>query len=545
MTQAPLGELPPEDGWAAEDGSNWRHSIVVLASWWKEIAAITAGVALLAGLVAASLNGLSEPTYKAWVDVAIVRTVSQLNFDQRFTTTSDTDIRYIAMNASAWRNALVGLASGPAIAEQVVAQIGDTLDAKHRIPANLAEAVDAVRIGGGASLGDSDLIRITATADTPERAVRIATAWAEAYVNKVNQIYGQAPDELLTSMGAEQARASADYQKTQAALEAFIAGNRTDELSRQVAEKQGVIDQVVKARANVAAAYLDAETQARSARFDRWLQVTRALAQARTLRNQVAAGGSASTGSGALIADLLKLQALTQVLDKPTSSAQAAQSTSTGSTQSTSPGTVQVQVGGTPLQIQLDANATLSREELLADIDALVQALEPLRAELERQIVAPDQDSLEAGMSIYLGEAKTGTEPGSASSLPTTTEGGGLGLLDSTVRRLEEEMRGLRAALETETARYTQLTQARDLAWETLKTVSSKVAELNLARAAAGSEVRIASPAVQPPQPESRVGVAKAVLYGGVAGLLIGVLVALGANSFGISPFFSGRRARA
>jgi capsular polysaccharide biosynthesis protein len=543
MTEAPQGELPPEDGWAAEDGSNWRHSIVVLASWWKEIAAITAGVALLAGLVAASLNWLSEPTYKAWVDVAIVRTVSELNFDQRFTTTSDTDIRYIAMNASAWRNALVGLAGGPAIAEQVVAQIGDTLDAKHRIPANLAGIVDAARVGGGSSLGDSDLIRITATADTPERAVRIATAWAEAYVHKVNQIYGQAPDELLASMQEEKARASADYQKAQAALEAFIAGNRTDELSRQIAEKQGVVDQVVKARANVAAAYLDAETQARSARFERWLQVTRALAQARTLRSQVAASGASSTGSGALIADLLKLQALTQVLDKPTGAAQAAQSTLPGSAQSASPGTVQVQVGGTPLQIQLDADATLSREELLADIDALVQALEPLRAELERQIVAPGQDSLEAGMSTYLGQAKTGTEPGSASSLSATTEGSGL--LDSTVRGLEEEVRGFRAALETETARNTQLTQARDLAWETLKTVSSKVAELNLARAAAGSEVRIASPAVQPSQPESRIGVAKAVLYGGIAGLLIGVLIALGANSFGIPPFFSGRRARA
>jgi len=87
---------------------------------------------------------------------------------------------------------------------------------------------------------------------------------AETYVRKVNQIYGQAPDELQTSIRSEQARSRADYEKTQAAFEEFITGNRIDELNRQITEKQGVVDQIAKARADVAAAYLGAETQVRA-----------------------------------------------------------------------------------------------------------------------------------------------------------------------------------------------------------------------------------------------------------------------------------------
>ncbi len=276
-------------------------------------------------------------------------------------------------------------------------QLGDALDAEERIPTNLAKEVEAALVSEGGRAGDSDLIRITATANTPEKAARIAMAWADTYVRNVNQIYGQAPDELLASILSEQAQAKTDYEQAQAALEEFIAGNRSDALSRQITEKQGVIDRIVQARADVAAAYLQTETQTRTARFERWLQVVRALDQARTLRGQVAAGGAASIGGGALVVELLKLQALTQVLDQPSQTSQT--------TQSTSAGPVQVQVGTTPLQIQLDADSALSRDELLADIDALVKALGEQRGELELQIAAPGELLANADRSAYLGQA--------------------------------------------------------------------------------------------------------------------------------------------
>jgi uncharacterized protein involved in exopolysaccharide biosynthesis len=543
-TVTSMQEAPPEDGWAAEDGFDWRHHVVVLASWWREIVVITVAAALLAGLAVFALNRLGGPEYKASADVAIVRTVSELTLDPRFTTTSDTDIRYIATNASAWRNGLIGLAQGPAIAKQVVGQLGDLLGTEQRIPDNLAKDVKAALVSGNGSAGESDLIRITATADTPEKAARIATAWAEIYVHKVNQIYGQAPDELLASIQTEQTRAQNDYEKAQGAVEGFIADNQVDELSREINEKQDVIQQMAKARAALTTTYFETETKDATARFERWLQVNRALDQARTLRTQITAGSAGSAGSGALVADLLKLQAFTQVLDKPSSTQPA--------TGSGSAGPVQVQVDTTPLQIQLDANSTLSQDELVADIDGLIQALGQRRGELEQQLAAAGELLLSPDMYTVLAQtarsgsslaqslqaqpATTTTNAVTASTAPNASVSSQL--LTDAVRGLEEEVRNLKAQLEKETARDKQLTQERDLASDALKTVNSKVAELALARAAAGSEVRLATPAVPPAKPVGS-GAVKAAVLGGVLGLLVGVIIALVANAIGITPFLS------
>jgi hypothetical protein len=339
--------------------------------------------------------------------------------------------------------------------------------------------------------------------------------------------------------------ASANYERAQKAVEEFIAGDRRAELGRQIVEKQTVIDQITKARSAVAAGHLSAEAEIRTSHFDRWLQVTSALEQARALRDQVAAGSATSTGGGALVVELLKLQAFTQVLGP---------SAATRELQSQEP--VQVQLE-TPLQIQLNAGSELSQDELLADIDALVDALEHRRGELELQIAAEGQQSANADTSAYLGQAagsgdasslsapdqaNAGTEEAGATGLPTSI--GATELFNSTVFSLEEEVRGLRARLEVEEARYKQLVQERDLAWDTLKTVGNKVAELILARTVGSSEVRLASPAVPPMEPEGS-GAVKAVAYGGALGLLTGIIVALVASSFGIPPFFSRRQVRA
>jgi len=130
LRRRPAGRLKAHSTGAATS-SCWRPG--GKRSWrlpWRRSAA---------GLAVFALNRLGGPEYKAWADVAIVRTVSELTLDPRFTTTSDTDVRYIASNATAFRNALLGLAQGPAIAEQVVAQLGDLLNPTKRIPAVLAE----------------------------------------------------------------------------------------------------------------------------------------------------------------------------------------------------------------------------------------------------------------------------------------------------------------------------------------------------------------------------------------------------------------------
>jgi uncharacterized protein involved in exopolysaccharide biosynthesis len=544
MPMTRMEELPPEDGGTAAGGEGVGDSyLAIVMRWSREIVVITLAAAVLAGLAAFAANRLLEPQYKASADVAIVRTVSQLNFDERFTTTSDEALRSDGELVSARRNALIGLAESPAIAARVIEPLGDLLKPQERVPANLVRQVKATTVSPTGRLSDSDLIRITVTADAPDKAARIATAWAETYVRQVNLIYGQAPDELLASVSAQQTQAKTAYEKAQAELERFTAENRFEELTRQITEKQGIIDQIVKARVDQRAAYFDAEVQSRTARFEDWLQVTRALDQARTLRYQVAAGGAGSAGSGAVVVGFLKLQALTQLMEPAKVTGQP-----------------QVQ-----FQIQPAGNPNTNSAALLADIDALVEALERRRGELERQIAAPDEQWANADKYAYLGQAARGdatpaasgrapqadlsgqerTQSNAVSASAATTATVGSDLLDGVVRGLEEELRGLRAQLETEQARQLQLTQQRDLTWETLKTLDSKVSELAISRAAAGSEVRFAAAAVPPFKPAGGIGALKATVLGGMFGLLMGVLVALAASFLGIPPFFSRRQAKA
>ncbi len=621
----------------ADDEIDLRQYADVLIAWWKEILFIAVIFALIAGLAVMGLRFLGAPQYAAAADVAILRTVSEVTFDERFTTTSDNQA---TSNAAARRNALVALAVSPALAETVIAQMGDDLTVEQRQPTVLAETVKAELVSSAGRSGDSDLIRITASAETPEKAAQIVTAWAQAFVREVNQIYGQVPDELLQSIQGEQAKAQTDYQTAQKALEQFIAQNRVDELSRSVADTEAtisalqnsqqlaldtLIQETVAAQRTVASSYLDAQAQNIAAPYvkeqegrrnivlayvdalyrskvtvfeeqakrdiellrgyyTRWLQITRSLDEAATLRNQVASGSDLASGGSTLATHVLKLQALTQALDPgPMAEMQLPNSGVGGLPSDASPMVatnqpVQVLVGGTPLQIQLNADGMLPKEELLADIDALVTALQTRKDELEGQITTLSEQLLTAHGDARAGDAASleSALMGAATSSPGALDAQALltatavsapaisieplvdlfqpeniealvamqndGRLTSALATLEDQVRAVKADLEGERARLLQLTQQRDLAWETYSTVSSKVAELALMRAAAGSEVRFAAPGVAPSLPVPGVSLSLTVAMAGVVGLLVGVMVAFIGNYLGKAPFLSRRQ---
>jgi len=83
-----------------------------------------------------------------------------------------------------------------------------------------------------------------------------------------------------------------------------------------------------------------------------------------------------------------------------------------------------------------------------------------------------------------------------------------------------------------------QLTRPRDLTGETYKTLSSKVAELNLTRAAASSEVRFGAPAVAAIDSVQQVSLVLGVAASGVVGLILAVFYAFLANYLGKLPFW-------
>jgi uncharacterized protein involved in exopolysaccharide biosynthesis len=107
---------------------------------------------------------------------------------------------------------------------------------------------------------------------------------------------------------------------------------------------------------------------------------------------------------------------------------------------------------------------------------------------------------------------------------------------------MQAELRTLKVQLEVETARQLQLTQQRDLAWETFKTLSNKVAELNLTRAASNSEVRFAANAVPPVEPMEEFNILLAVALSGFVGLAVAVFIAFLANYMNQPPFLTQNR---
>jgi len=134
-----------------------------------------------------------------------------------------------------------------------------------------------------------------------------------------------------------------------------------------------------------------------------------------------------------------------------------------------------------PLQLQLSLGQMPglegSTEDQLGDVDSLISVLEVRRGEVQSLI----------------------------------SEGS-----------IQQELLGLQEQLEHEQARQRELTQARDLAWETYQTLARKEAEVEVSAQVTDTEVRFAVPAVEPKYPvapKKKLHIALA----GALGLMVGV----------------------
>ena len=455
------------DAWAAEDEIDLRQYLDVLIRWWREIVAITLGAVVLAAVGILLMRLVLPPKYEASADVAIVRTVSDVNFDERFRTNPE-QLGVDTVSLSARRGALLGLVATGAIAQEVVTQLGDTLSAEEQNPANLLEMVEAELASASGTNADSDLIRIKVTADDPEKAAAIANVWARLYVREVNTIYGQVPNEVLASIQTELAAAEKQYLTSQANLEVFIASNRIDELTSLVSVLQQRIDQ---------------EVSLQKAYLLQWEDTQEQLATVRALRIQVEQGGEGAARSNIAALQILKMSIY----------------------------------GMTPegLQVEVRDLPDVNQQAMLTDLDGLRQSLEQRLIDLDAEVIIG------------------GTQLGSMQAVTST--------LASALTNL----RTSKAQLEAENSKQLQLTQKRDLAWDAYKTLSSKVAELNLTRAAASSEVRFGAPAIAAIEEVQRIGLALTVGAGGLIGLILAVFYAFLAHYLGKVPFLGSPQATA
>ncbi len=432
--------------------------------------------------------------YQARALIAATKLTTQVSYGTAIKTASE-DVSKLLADKNQRLASFVELVRSPAVAQAVLAEVGDALHPDERSVAALFDKVTA-RV-----LPKSDLIEIKITYTDPHLAQKMVDLWAREYVRQINTLYGDVAAQSYEVIKREAPLAKADYERAQAALESLLQKDRQAELQRRIEELAATIAAVSAARRGVVQGLL-AE-----------LQRTEALLRAaQDLGEQLRTGGPAAAVTNGAALTVLKLQVfgeLRQSQMEAYGGAMAAQIQNDATTI----------VAFNPLLLQLQPGAgSASAAELISDVDSLAAVLRARRQALTAQLASLTA-SISQGQSWPLSISAPGEQ--------TVAQAEGDEVerqLTQMVQQLEQQVRELKAELEQEQNRVMQAKTQRDLAWETYNNVIRKEAELALAAAASGEEVRLGAAAVV--IPEAR-GLVKNVAIAALAGLALGMLSAL------------------
>ena len=157
--------------------------------------------------------------YQAVADVTIISAEPSAASDGLVLEAGRSDVLILAERFAAQRAAfaatMLGLVHQGGLAEQVRARLGGQLA---RVPAaGLLGMVGADLVTFRDEIV-SDLIRIRASAGTPQDAADLATTWAEEYVGRVNRLL-QGPKSRLDAIQLEMASAVQASDRSQQQLE--------------------------------------------------------------------------------------------------------------------------------------------------------------------------------------------------------------------------------------------------------------------------------------------------------------------------------------
>ena len=488
---------------------------LVVASWWREISLGAVLAAVAAGALALLVEVVA-PEYSASADVAVIDTNTTVSLDESFQAAENVFMqrRGSVQAYLARRAALLGLIKSGSVAE-AAARSMDWLDAGDPEKLSvLLESVSAelVTIGVVTDRNQSDLLRITLEADSPERAVLGANAWATQYVMEVNRVFMPVTPTVVTNVQLRLEEAEENYLKAQMELEKYLSDNNVERIKRRTDVVRDEITKMNEARSALLAMQVDARTTQQVALLDERHATRRKLesilADATSLLRHVEVGGEATVQSTSLAVQLLKFKIYG--------------------------------AGETHVQVRLDNNRPLHDDEasLRRDISSLIDAtglhLDSINSAIQEQTenVARQLAHLSSGEDIpqendpeyslsYLGP------------LAHTLFSSRGSYLDS-IHSIENELQGFEVQLENVSSRTKLLTQRRDLAYSNLETLQNEVVELQLTSAGSQSVVRIGAPAVAAKSTRPRPIILGAAL--GAAMLPLSTLLVLFLNAAGIQP---------
>ncbi len=175
------------------------------------------GAAILAGVVAFIVSSALPPKYQATALVAVTQPTEIVEFDSR--------IRSLADNQPL--KAYPEIALSDAVLLALLPEV-TALDAQ-------IQSVEGVRRMLEARAGaDPSLLRLTVTYGDAEETAVIANRWAELFVERANQVYGNRDGEQLRFYERQAETAVAELEATEQALLDFQARNRTAILENQL-----------------------------------------------------------------------------------------------------------------------------------------------------------------------------------------------------------------------------------------------------------------------------------------------------------------------
>jgi uncharacterized protein involved in exopolysaccharide biosynthesis len=562
-----------------EEEIDLRQYIDVLLKWWWLIAL----AALLAGGSAFLVSSTMSPTYEATAGVVMLRSRAELSLGSGFESISDESF----LAASAGGNALVdlnkrrlrslaGMVTNGAIAWQVAEELRDVLDEEEQDPSVLLENVD------GAVLEDSDTIQIIVSHGDPNKAAAIANAWASAFEDYANAIYGEAALAPFADIHAQVEEAKAEYDQAQETLVAFLSEeDRIGELQRQVEEEEAIIASLRTGRQTAISTTVDSQVtvqqrlfnasvaaevdanlrvfelqrDALQHRFERanlrkqYLQDL--LDEARLMREQLVRGGDASapTSGLALLAFKSRVFSVPRVsaADMLLIDEEGTVASDDTDIPAFNPSDTLLPFGRLELQLPSadSLSSAISAADQISDLDSLIGAMEQEIAALEVSI----QEQTEA---LAQGESYQFLESLSPEYLDVAESQAGLALsrmkdwegvlsyssvlnesLSQEIERLEGHVRALQAEITRLSGLKNDLQQDRDLAWQAYNNLLSKEQELQIATASEGTEVRFASQALPPRGPVSPKKWQNTAI-GLALGLVLGVLGAFLFDYIGI-----------
>jgi uncharacterized protein involved in exopolysaccharide biosynthesis len=196
-----------------EDEIDLRPYIAALLKNWYWIV----GSGIVAGLAALIVSLLLPPTYEATALVAITRPRYVLQFDPRFQNVTNIQPVY---------RAYPELATSDAVLQE--------LRESRFVAADEQSLGDLRQMASAAAGSDPSLVRLAIKADNPEAAAAIANQWADIYVQRANELFGNQSADQVAFFEAQLTVATADMEQRQAAITAFQGQNRSAILETQL-----------------------------------------------------------------------------------------------------------------------------------------------------------------------------------------------------------------------------------------------------------------------------------------------------------------------